>query len=75
MAGLVTGSCARCSAPLDIPPEADWDITTNTDGLMVERHIGVPCPSCGFLADHYDDPPEATNIFTATVDPPRPVGE
>lgn len=64
---LVDGS-PRCGNVFEIPDEPWlWDVNTETrdDGTewVIERHLSVPCPKCGSIADFFTEPLDTPYLF------------
>ena len=52
-------TCVVCGAEIEVPESREgWDIVTDSDGKIVERHLVLPCPACGSVGGihaNYDD--------------------
>lgn len=43
---------AGCGYEFEVPdPDDTWDVNTDADGTVIERHLAPVCPECGRRAD------------------------
>lgn len=61
--GVEVDDIGGCGREIDLPEPALWDVNTNAEGQIIERHKQMLCPHCGYSGNR--------NWISLEINPPE----